>query len=98
MACIKPSRIGLLNIHILTTYSLLILIFTIGCIDKYDAPLYPEINSKNSRSSLQQSAYNQMNIGVEKAFPNISFDRMVHLTYPNDKTNRLFLYSNKVKY
>lgn len=91
MACIKPSRIGLLNIHILTTYSLLILIFTIGCIDKYDAPLYPEINSKNSRSSLQQSAYNQMNIGVEKAFPNISFDRMVHLTYPNDKTNRLFL-------
>ena len=91
MACIKPTKIGLLNIRLLTTYSLLVLILTIGCIDKDNAPLYPEFNSKNSRSSLHQSTYNQMNIGVEKAFPNISFDRMVHLTYPNDKTNRLFL-------
>ena len=91
MTCIKPSRIGLLNIHLLTTYSFLILILSIGCIDKDKVPLYPEFNSKNSHSSLQQSPYNQTDIGVEKAFPNISFDRMVHLTYPNDKTNRLFL-------
>ena len=30
-------------------------------------------------------------MAVERAFPNLSFSRMVHLTYPDDGTDRLFL-------
>ena len=30
-------------------------------------------------------------MGVERAFPNLSFDRMVAMAYPEDETNRLFL-------
>ena len=91
MTSINRSSTGLLKIHLLTTYSFLILILSTGCVDKDNVSLYPKTDPKNSHSLSHQLPKNQTNIGVEKAFPNISFDRMVHLTYSNDETNRLFL-------
>ena len=49
----------------------------------------------NSTPILDTSQVGQIDIGL--AFPNLSFDRLVHLTSSYDKTNRMFAVSQKGK-
>ena len=43
-------------------------------------------NDDNDESSVRFES-----IGVNKVFPDVSYSRMVHMTYPDDGTDRLFL-------
>ncbi|MQF99556.1 MAG: PQQ-dependent sugar dehydrogenase [SAR202 cluster bacterium] len=43
-------------------------------------------NDDNDESSVRLES-----IGVNKVFPDVSYSRMVHMTYPDDGTDRLFL-------
>ena len=54
------------------------------------APIQTPISASNESSSVRTQSPLQ-EAKVEKAFPKISFDRMVSLAYPEGVTDRLFL-------
>ena len=51
----------------------------------------PTPSAQSETTGAPELAQPLTEMAVEVAFPNLSFSRMVHLTYPDDGTNRLFL-------
>ena len=70
---------------ILLILSVLNVILLTGCIG----------TTFTNNTNLDTSQANQIDIGL--AFPNLSFDRLVHLTSSYDNTNRMFAVSQKGK-
>ena len=69
----------------------LILLALVAC-SKVEKDVETQINSTSVLDTIQ---VDQIDIGL--AFPNLSFDRLVHLTSSYDKTNRMFAVSQKGK-
>jgi len=68
---------------------ILLLVLTAGCARQ--AEQAPAIGPNPTPPSIASPSQLLTEMRVEPAFPTLSFDQMVHLTYPEDGTGRLFV-------